>query len=437
MVRWLFSLAVICSSSFSMAADWPQWMGPDRNDIWTETGIIREIPESGLTVKWRVPVAGGYAGPAVVGNRVLLTDFNRNSGEAFNNPGQRAELKGQERVHCLDAATGKTLWTHAYDCDYAISYPCGPRTTPTVDGDRVYTLGAEGHLFCLNLADGAVIWSKSLKEAYRTESPIWGFSAHPLVEGDQLICMVGGEGSVVVSFNKHTGEEIWKALTDKEPGYCPPSMIEAGGVRQLIIWHPQAINGLNPANGEVYWSVPLAPDYAMTIMAPRKSGDLLFASGIGNVAAVLKLGSDAPTAEVVWRGTPKNAVYCANSTPQIVDGTIYGCDCRSGALLGVRLSDGERLWQTYEPTTGKNRGGHGTAFIVKNDDRFFLFSETGDLILAKLSPEKYQELGRFHVLEPTGEAFGRNVVWSHPAFAQGSLFARNDKEIVCVSLRAE
>ncbi|MDB5335629.1 MAG: outer rane biosis protein BamB, partial [Planctomycetaceae bacterium] len=247
----------------------------------------------------------------------------------------------------------------------------------------------------------------------------------------------GGEGSVAVAFDKDTGKELWKALSAREPGYSAPSIIEAGGTRQLLIWHCAAVNSLNPDTGKVYWSIPLEPAYGMSIMAPRKSGDYLFASGIGEVGVLLKLDAGKPGASEIWRSSIKSGVYCSNSTPFIDNGTIYGCCCKQGQLRGVKLETGDRLWETFAPTTGKSRANSGTAFIVKHEDRFFLFSETGDLILAKLSPEKYEELGRFHVLKPTGECFGREVAWSHPAFAERSLFARNDEELVCVSLAAE
>jgi hypothetical protein len=161
------------------------------------------------------------------------------------------------------------------------------------------------------------------------------------------------------------------------------------------------------------------------------------ASGYGDVGVLLKLDDAGPAAEIVWRGKASNAVYCANSTPFLEDGMIYGCDVGTGALMGVRLQDGERLWQTFEPTTGgTRRERYGTAFLVKHEDRFLLFSETGHLILARLTPQGYREISRFPLLEPTSAVFGRNVVWSHPAFAQRSVFARNDKELVRVSLAA-
>jgi outer membrane protein assembly factor BamB len=417
------------------ADDWPQWMGPGRDDVWKETGIVEKFSEGGPKVLWRTPIAGGYSGPAVVAGRVYVTDYIRQAGELQNNPGGRNELQGTERVLCLDAKTGKEIWKHEYDCPYAISYASGPRATPTVHAGKVYTLGAEGNLFCFDAAQGTILWQKDLRRTYKTESPIWGFCGHPLVDGKRLICLVGGEGSVAVAFDKDTGSELWKALSTPDAGYCPPTMINAGGKRQLLIWHPQALNALNPETGEVYWSEPLVPQYGMSIAAPRQSGDYLFASGIGSCAALFKLDRTKPAAEVVWDGTPNTAVFCANSTPLIEGGVIYGNDCQVGNLRAVKLESGERLWETFQPTTGgERRASHGTAFITQNGDRYFLFSETGDLVIARLTPEKYEELSRANLLEPTSECFGRTVVWSHPAYANKCIFARNDKEIICASL---
>ena len=419
------------------ADDWPQWLGPERNGVWHEKDLVEKFPEKGPPIKWRAQVGLGYSGPAYSRGKVYLTDYQRDAGETGNDPGTRRTLDGKERVVCLNGETGKQVWEHSYPCKYNISYPSGPRATPTVDGDRVYTLGAEGNLICLNADKGDVIWSKDLKKEYKIEAPLWGFCGAPLIDGEKLYCLVGGEGTVAVAFNKTDGKEIWRSLSATEPGYCPPSLIEAGGVRQLIIWHSESINGLNPDTGVVYWSIPLKPDYGMSIMIPQKHGDYLFASGIGNVAALIKLNPKAPTAEVVWRGKNDTAVYAANGTPVIdSEGIIYGADCRGGQLRAVKLESGQRLWETFAATTGTRRASHGTAFIVKNGDRYLLFSETGDLIMAHLSAKGYEELSRFHLIAPTGECFGREVVWSYPAFANKCVFARNDKEIVCASLAA-
>ncbi len=430
--------SIFVQSAPARADDWPQWLGPQRDGVWRETGIVEKFPDDGLKVLWRVPVALGYAGPAVANDRVFVMDFVRQSGKIANNPGKRDALEGTERVLCFAADTGRLLWKHENETIYSVSYGSGPRCTPTVDSGKVYALGAEGNLTCLNAEDGSVLWSKDLKKEYKTKSPIWGFAGHPLVDGDTLYCLVGGEGSIVVAFDKNTGRELWRALSADDAGYCPPSIIEHAGTRQLIMWTPVGLNSLNPKTGEPYWSLPLKPAYNMSIMAPRKLGDHLFASAIGNVGALIKLDTTKPGAKIVWRGTPKTGVYCSNSTPILNDGMIYGNDCGSGALVAARIEDGKRLWETFQPSTGGTKGAaHGTVFLVKHEDRFFLFSETGDLVLAKLSPEEYKEISRFHVLEPTTEAFGRKVVWSHPAFANKCLFARNDKELVCVSLAAD
>ncbi len=420
------------------ADEWPQWLGPQRDSVWREEGILDEFPESGLKVEWRAPVAHGYSGPAVAGGRVFVMDYVVEEGEIRNNPTVRDELEGTERVLCFDATSGKLLWKHEYARPYRISFAGGPRCTPTVDGDRVYALGAEGNLWCLSVTDGRVLWSKDFVEDYGAETPLWGVAAHPLVDGDTLYCVVGGEESTAVAFDKHSGRERWRALSAEYQGYCPPTMFEHAGTPQLVIWHGDAINGLAPNSGEVHWSVPLKPSYGMAIAAPRKLGPYLFASGYGRVGVLLKLADDRPAVDIVWRGEPQTAVYSSNVTPFMLDGVIYGCDIQTGALMAVRMADGERLWQTVAPTMGPDRRGrYGTAFLIRHEDRFFLFSETGDLILARLSSEGYEELDRTRVLEPTNEVFGRRLVWSHPAFAHRSVFARNDKELVRVSLAAE
>jgi outer membrane protein assembly factor BamB len=420
------------------ADDWPQWMGPGRDNVWRETGILRSFPEGGPKIVWRRPIAGGYAGPAVAQGRVYVHDYLTDAdARRLSNPGARARVQGKERVLCLDAATGELVWKYEYDCPYNISYPAGPRCTPVVQEGKVWTLGAEGDLYCFQAADGKVLWHKNLKSAYNTPAPMWGFCSHPLIDGKKLITLAGGDGSVAVALDKDTGQEIWRALSAREPGYCPPVIIEHGGRRQLIIWHSEAICSLDPETASLYWEIPLKPNYGMSISAPRLSGDYLFAGGIGNVCACIKLSPDRPAAEVVWRGDRDTGVYPANSTPHLENDIIYACDCQVGSLRAVQLTDGKRLWETFGPTTGRGRGSHGTAFLVKQGDRFFLFSETGHLILARLSPTGYEEIGRVKILEPTGSWSGRDVVWSAPAFANKCCFARNDKEIVCVSLAAE
>jgi outer membrane protein assembly factor BamB len=237
-----------------------------------------------------------------------------------------------------------------------------------------------------------------------------------------------------VAFDKDTGKEVWKALSASEPGYCPPMIYEAGRKRQLIIWHADALNSLDPETGKLYWKHKVSSYTGMSIATPRKSGDELFISGYPNIAMLFRLSAKEPKAELVWRAKGRTGLYSVFGTPFFEDGTIYGSS--NGQFGAIKAVTGERLWETTLPNR-KEKLPSGDIFIVKNGDRFFLVTEKGDLIIAKLSPKGYEEISRTHLLEPTSTAWNRSVVWSHPAFAQQCLFARNDREIICVSLAAE
>jgi outer membrane protein assembly factor BamB len=430
---------MLAVAAAAVGADWPQWMGPNRDAVWAETGILEKFPDGGPKVLWRTPIGGGYTGPAVVGDRVYVMDYLTKADVTKENFQRNAQLDGEERVLCLDAKDGKILWKHAYPRKYTISYPCGPRCTPTVQEGKVYALGAEGNLWCLDAADGKVIWSKDFVKDYGVKSPLWGFASHPLVDGKKLICMVGGKDATVVAFDKDDGKELWKSLSAKEPGYCPPTLIEAGGVRQLVVWHSEGLAGLDPESGKPHWSVPLPVRFAMSVMAPRKSGDLLYAGGVWGVAVALKLDPSKPAVSEVWRGVTNmkgKGLYPMNMTPFVEDGVLYGVD-QPGQFRAVKIDTGEQLWQSWRPVTGKDDSRPvycGTAFVVNNGGRYFIFNEKGELVIARLSPKGYEEIDRAKLLEPTGVAQGRSVVWSHPAFAHRCCFVRNDNEIVAVSL---
>jgi outer membrane protein assembly factor BamB len=424
------------------ADDWPQWLGPKRDSVWREMGMIAKFPERGPPVLWRQPVAGGYAGPAVADGRVFVADFLTDADTRKASVAEkRVVIEGEERIHCFDARSGARIWMHADPCTYNLSYPAGPRCTPTVHQGKVYSLGAEGNLLCLDAAKGHLLWSKDFKRDFNSQTPHWGFCGHPLIEGQNLICAVGGKEGLVYAFDKNTGQEAWHALPTGDPGFSCPTMIEAGGARQLLIWNPLALNSLNPETGETYWTFPFETNFGMSIMTPRQSGDVLFIGGLLGKSALLKLAADRPAVTEVWRGTPKTGASPVNSTPFLENGFMYAID-KPGQLLGVRLDTGERVWQTYRPVTGKENSrpvDYGTAYLVKNGDRFFLTSETGHLIIARLSPRGYDEISRWKMIEPTGPTSGRPdlVLWSHPAFANRCVYARNDKEVICVNLAAE
>src|SRR5215813_7489799 len=214
--------AAVCLLSSVRAEDWPEFRGKGRTGVWNETGIVATFPSNTLSAVWRTPVNAGFAGPAVSAGRVFLTDFKVAAG-----------LKGTERALALDEKTGKVLWTREWPADYkGMGYAIGPRATPTVDGDRVYVVGASGVLLCLNAATGSVIWRKDYAKDYGMELPTWGITSAPLIDGSRLITIVGGKPDAkVMAFDKMTGQEIWRALpSDSEQGYCQPVIFEIGGI---------------------------------------------------------------------------------------------------------------------------------------------------------------------------------------------------------------
>lgn len=319
--------SVILSGSF--ADEWPRWLGPTGDSVYHEKGIVKTIPEGGLKILWEAPVAMGYSGPSVADGKVFLMDYIQTDGEITNRASWSDELTGEERIVCVDVETGKQLWVHAYERPYHMSYPGGPRGTPIYSDGKVYCLGAEGDFNCLDANTGEVVWSKSFYKDYGAETPRWGHAAHPLIYKDLVICIVGGIGSVVVAFDKETGEQRWRKLSADSQGYCPPSVIHCAGVDQLIIWHPDGLNSLNPLNGNSYWYHDLRPKLGLTVNAPRVSGSLMFLSGQGGPGALLRLDEEKPGAEIVWLGNPRNAIYTLNNTPIFTDEAIYGIDLES------------------------------------------------------------------------------------------------------------
>ncbi len=431
-VSWrLMAVTLAMQSSMLIADDWPQWMGPNSDSVWREDGILRQFPAEGPSLKWRAEIAGGYAGPAVAAGRVFVTDYVP-ADAARPTTNDPSTPTGIERLHCLDAATGEPLWQHSWPVAYTISYPAGPRCTPLVEDDRVTVLGAEGDLLCLAVEDGRVVWQKNLREAYRTKAATWGYASHPLIDGERLICIAGTEVAHAVALDKHTGQEIWRTSTAPEQGYCPPLIIEAAGIRQLVLMKPDGMYAVVPETGELLWETPYNADNGSIIMRPVQIGDYLYIGGFQEKNLLLKLRQDTPGVEVVWRNKRQHGISAVNVQPFVLDGHLCGFH-EKGDLRVVAIPGGEVVFSGGGPLPGRLQG-CATAFFTRHEDRFFLFTETGDLVIASLSPDGYTELDRCHLIDPSNRAFGRDVVWSPPAYAERSVFVRNDREIMRVSL---
>jgi WD40 repeat protein len=403
------------------ADDWPQWRGPGRDGVWHETGILERIPASGVDVRWRTKVGAGYAGPVVAQGRVFVTDHQFDP-EA-------------ERVLCFDEATGKVLWVHSYPVNYKdMEYGNGPRASPTVHDGKVYTLGTQGDLFCLDATRGDVVWKKRLVEDLHGQVPRYGASAAPLVVGELLIVCAGGTPDAsVVALDRKTGDLRWQALSDR-PAYSAPIVINAGGAEQVIVWTGDSITGFEPATGKVYWQVPWKAEFdpAQMVASPVWHKDLLLCLGAwGRGSKMLKLDPAKPAASVLWetRAKPTTTI----STPMFQDDGHFYAILGNGSLACVEAATGKEVWTTREPTSGS----YGNAHLTPNGDRVFLFNHVGHLILARLTPEGYEEFGRCLLVEPTaGYRAQGPITWAHPAYANKCVFARNDRELVCAPLSA-
>jgi hypothetical protein len=425
--------------------DWPHYLGPEYDLTWREEGIVETFPESGLPVVWSTKIGAGYGGPSVADGKVFVMDreAEASSKKVEGNPNFfRVEIPGNERVVCLRESDGEILWKHEWPCQYttAVPYANGPRCTPTLNGSRVYAQGAEGNLWCFEAATGNVVWSKDFKKDYGLETPTWGWSAHPLVDGDQLICIVGGEGTAVVAYDKATGAERWRSLTSKEPGYCPPVIQEYGGKRRLFVWHGEAVVSLDPSNGKPHWSVPYKATYGMAIGAPQLAGDSLFIMCFHGKSAMLSIDPDSTSAKIVWEGDFKRGLGGVMNTPFIEDGHVYGCG-RRGTYRCIDLTSRERLWSTTDPALAlkdrdKKPSGWANVFTVRHapTERCFLANDLGELILARLSSEGYEEIDRAQLIQPDQPVGKDMLVWSHPAFANKRIYCRNDREIRCLSM---
>ncbi len=424
------------------ANDWPEWRGANRAGVWTETGIVTDLP-SELKVTWRVPINAGFSGAAVANGRVFITDWSESAGTRT--------MDGTERALALDEETGEILWTREWPTSYRmlmVSYAIGPRATPTVDGDRVYVVGAAGDLYCLNAETGAVLWEKHYIDDYGSFIPTWGVASAPIVDGDRLITVVGGEpGGLVMAFDKLTGAEVWRSLdVVGEMGYGQPIIIEAGGARQLIVWHAAALVSLDPETGDPYWEEEWEAGAGMSVATPVHSGNYLLVSQFYRGSLMMQLDQDRPDAKLLWKGKSRSelpdetdGLHTLITTPWIEGDHIYGVDSY-GELRGLDARTGERLWMSDQMTA---QARWGAAFAVKQGDRYLVVNDDGFLINARFTPEGYVEQGRVHLLEATGSAgfgptrrFDRKVGWTHPAFANGHVIHRNDNEIIRVSLQA-
>ena len=418
---WKALAVVLLLDCFTRADDWPQWRGPGRDGVWRETGILESFPPEGLKVRWRVPAGWGFSSPVVAQGRVYLADS------------VVVKPTAKERVRCFDETTGKVFWTHDYEVAYEPwafdpKQEVGPVATPIVQDGKVYTVGRLSNLICLDARKGQVLWRRDLGKDYQvTFAP---GTPSPLIDGDLLILFIGGKpGACVVALNKDTGKEAWRAL-DESLTFSSPVVISSGGKKQLIVWTQESVTSLEPATGKTYWRQRLRTSSEYAVSTPVFHKDKLLIGGL-----MLQLDPRRPAARVLWPDSKVPTRRILSHTSTALFRGDHVCSAKSsGELICLDASTGKLVWESTRVTDLKNGA---SIHLTPNGDSVLLYTDRGELIRARLTARAYKEISRVAVLEPTFPFAGRKVAWSPPAFANGHMFARNGKELICASLAAK
>ena len=396
-----------------------------------------------LSPIWSVPIGAGYSGPTVADGRVYVTD-------------RMVKPKEVERIHCFGSRDGKRIWSHEYDCEYVnVGYKAGPRSSVTIHDGMAFALGAMGNLHCLDAVTGKLKWHRDLNHEFglqpqgpndKPRMPIWGIAASPVIYKDLVIIHLGGrDNACVVAFDVNSGEERWRSLNDRGQ-YSSPILLRQANTDVCVVWTGDSVAGLDPNSGNVFWRIVMTPKNmpigcaTPIVKKDAEHGHRLFVSSFYDGSLMLRLDANELKADEVWRSCGPSeretlALHSIISTPIWLGDYIYGVDSY-GELRCLNAADGERVW---EDLTATPKSRWSTIHFVQNNEFTWMFNERGQLIISRLSPEGFTEISRADVLKPTKQQLARRggVCWSHPAFAEKKLFARNDEQLVCVSLRSE
>lgn len=388
------------------AADWPQWLGPTRD------GVSPEVvtPWHGdLEVLWRQPVGEGHSSPVVAAGMVFVL--------------AKVTGKEEEEVVAFNAATGEKAWRRSYTrAPFTSLFGDGPRATPAVADGQVYALGVTGVLSCLDVVDGSPRWSVDTLKEFNAPNLRFGVSASPLVDREHVIVCVGGKGASIVALRRQDGKVAWKSLDDPA-SYSSPIIVTVGGERQLVCVTQKGVRGLSPHTGKLHWQFTMVDALNESSSTPLKVGDVVVAGSVTFGSVGLRLDPQAETPmKLAWKNL---ALTCYFSTPlQISEHTVY-------MVTGSIFPPPQATLRCVDVRTGKERwhkeriGKYHASMIRTANDRILLLDDSGALALLKASEDGYQELCRTKVCGPA---------WAHPALANGCLYVRDDKEVICLKL---
>ncbi len=399
-VRTLFALVLLLSTTRLLADDWPQWLGPQRDGLSQETGLLKLWPEGGPKRVWLFKDCGvGYGGPAVVGDCLYIM-------------GSR---EGTSHLLCLSVATGDELWAKPLGPELDNGWGNGPRGTPTVDGDRVYALAGRGNLVCFDADTGSEKWRLNLADDLGGEVPVWGYSESPLVDGNQVVCTPGGGEGAIAALDKMTGKVLWRT-TDATDGAHYSSIIKIthNGQPQYVQLLPNHVVGVEPASGQVLWQSDWPGKVAVIPTPLYRDGFVYVTSGYGVGCRLLKLADDGRSVEEVY----DNKVMKNHHGGVLLLGDgVYGHSDPSGWMCQDFMT-GEEVW--------RERSKLGKGAIAYADERFYLQDEsTGEIVLIEATPEEWRERGRFTLDPQTEIRKPKGRIWTHPVIANGRLYLRD------------
>lgn len=398
--------ALVLIPAVALCANWPQFLGPNRDGVYPGDDVVEAFPADGPAIIWEKNVGAGFSNPVVANGRLIL--FHR--------------LGGKEVVEALEAETGNPVWRFESETSYRddFGFDEGPRAAPTVSGGQVYTFGAQGMLHCLQLAGGGKIWSLDTHKEFGVKKGFFGAAGSPLVDGQRVFLNVGGkDGAGLVALDKDTGRLVWKA-TDDGASYASPILANLGGKPHLLAFTRAGLVGVNPATGERYFQFPwrARSNASVNAATPLVIDDLIFLSASYGTGAVL-LRVNGTKLEKVWSG--EESLTNHYSTGVYYDGHVYGYHGRQEYGQSVRA---------IELRTGKVRWSEesfGAGTVTRVGDRLLLMRESGELVMIRATPERFEVISRAQILPGTVRAY--------PALADGLLYIRSENTLVCVNLR--
>ena len=385
--------------------DWPQWHGPNRTAISTETGFVKTWPAAGPPVVWSIAGLGeGYGSVAIKGDRIFVQGVKASQSSVFS----------------LNRADGKTVWTTALGPRIGQDRGPGPRGTPTVENDRLYALTEAGDLGCLKTTDGTIVWQRNILKDFRGHNPKWLISESPLIDGDRLIVTPGGEGASIVALDKATGKTIWttKELSD-EAGYSSCIASDIGGVRTIIGFTGQAGVGVRASDGKLMWRYEPVSNRTANIATPIvQDNKVFYTSDYGTGCALLGLkaqGGEVKAEQIYFSREMMNH----HGGVVLINGYLYGFN--NAILTCIEFATGKMIWR--DRSVGK-----GT--LTYADGLLYLLSENNVVGLAEASPAGYKEAGRFQIADQGWPS------WAHPVVCGGRFYIRNQGTLACYDIKA-